>query len=563
MRKVLMALFMALLLIAVAAGAKTRSKAKVHSGFLPAGASAAMQHVNAERIRADVRFLSSDLLEGRGTGQRGGDLAAAYIATQFELAGLKPMGDNGSYLQKVPMVGVATQAGSSMEILPAKGEAITPRPLEDCVLMDESQQPESDVSSDVIFVGYGITAPEYKWNDYAGLDVKGKTLLMLVNEPPSEDGAFFNGRALTYYGRWTYKFEHAAEMGAAGVILVHREDMASYGWGVVRASWSGERSYLRSDKSPKLKLASWVQFDIAKKMAAKGGQDLEQLMAAAQKPGFKAVPLNLRVKSHIVSKVRPFDSQNVIGAVEGSDAKLKQQAIMFTGHYDHLGIRPDMPGDNIYNGALDNATGTAMVIEMARAVAASPVKPKRTLIFAAVTAEEQGLWGSDFLGQNPPIPAKDISLNLNFDSIAPLGIPKEVSAGGYDRTNFAPVFDKTASDFGFKVIPPQHPESGGYYRSDHFSFARVGVPAFSVNAGSKFEGHPADWVSGLQKQMGANYHQPTDEYRPEFDYRADAVIARFGLALGYKAADLPAMVQWKTGDEFAGRRNAAEPAGDK
>lgn len=561
MKKVFLAVFMALLLVTVPAGARSKSKAvttKTPSGSLPPGAAAAMQNVNAERIRADVRFLSSDLLEGRGTGQRGGDVAATYIATQFALAGLKPMGDNGSYLQKVPMVGVSTQPGSSLEILPTNGEAMNLRPLEDCVLMDESQQTESDVSSEVIFAGYGISAPEYNWNDYAGLDVKGKILLMLVNEPPSNDDAFFKGRALTYYGRWTYKFEHAAEMGAAGVILVHREDMASYGWEVVRASWSGERSYLRSDKSPKLKLASWVQFEVAKKLAAGGGQDLDQLIAAAQKPGFKAVKLNVMAKSHVVSKVRPFDSQNVIGAVEGSDPKLKQQAIIYTGHYDHLGIRPEMPGDNIYNGALDNATGTSMVIEMARAVSASPVKPKRTLIFATVTAEEQGLWGSNYLGLNPPIPAKDISLNLNFDSIAPLGIPKEVSAGGYERTNFAPVFEKTASDFGFAVITPQHPESGGYYRSDHFSFARVGVPAFSVNAGSKFEGHSAEWVSGLQKQMAKNYHQPTDEYRPEFDYRADAVIARFGLALGYKAADLPAMVQWMPGDEFAAHRKSAE-----
>ena len=559
MRKVILAILLALTTAISPVAAKSKPKvSKVRAGALPAGASAAMQNVNAERIRADVRFLSSDLLEGRGTGQRGGDIAAAYIATQFALAGLKPMGDSGSYLQKVPMVGIATQPASTLEIDPANGEPMKLRALDDCVIMDESQQPVSDVDADVMFMGYGITAPEYKWNDYDGADVKGKILLMLVNEPPSTDDAFFKGKALTYYGRWTYKFEHAAEMGAAGVILVHRTDMASYGWEVVRSSWSGERSYLRGDKSPKLKLASWVQFEVAKKIAASSGQDLDALIAAAQKPGFKPVPLNVKAKSHVVSTVRPFDSQNVIGAVEGSDPELKQQAVIYTGHYDHLGIHVGAPGDNIYNGALDNATGTAVVIEMARAAAASAEKPKRTLIFAAVTAEEQGLWGSNYLGQNPPVPIQQISLNLNFDSIAPLGIPKEVSAGGYDRTNFGPVFDKTAADFGMTVLAPQHPESGGYYRSDHFSFARVGVPAFSIGPGSKYEGHPAEWVKSMQESFTKNYHQPTDEYRPEFDFRCDAVIARFGLALGYKAADQQAMVQWKSGDEFASKRKPAE-----
>ncbi len=559
MRKALVTILMVFALAVVPAGArgKARQSHAKAGGSLPAGAFQAMQAVSADRIRADVRFLSSDLLEGRGTGQRGGDLAAEYIATQFALAGLKPMGDNGTYIQKVPMVGVATQPGSTLEIGAANGEKMDLRLLQDAVLMDESQNPISDLDANVIFVGYGITAPEYNWDDYAGVNVKGKILLMLVNEPPSTDDAFFKGKALTYYGRWTYKFEQAAKMGAAGVILVHRTEMASYGWEVVRSSWSGERSYLRTDKAPKLHLAAWVQFEIAKKIAEAGGQNLDALMLAAQKPGFKPVPLTVTVKSHVVSKVRPFESQNIIGAVEGSDPKRKQEAVIYTGHYDHLGIHPDMPGDNIYNGALDNATGTAMVIEMARAAASSPVKPKRTMIFAAVTAEEQGLWGSNYLGQHPPVPANLISLNLNYDSIRPLGIPKEVSAGGYERTNFAPVFDKTAADFGMAVMAPQHPESGGYYRSDHFSFARVGVPAFSVNTGSKFEGHPKEWVDKFSEQMGKNYHQPTDEFREDADYRANAVMARFGLALGYKAADMPALVQWLPGDEFASRRKVA------
>jgi Zn-dependent M28 family amino/carboxypeptidase len=240
----------------------------------------------------------------------------------------------------------------------------------------------------------------------------------------------------------------------------------------------------------------------------------------------------------------------VIAKLEGTDATLKQQAVVFTAHYDHLGYRPEMQGDNIYNGANDNASGTAMVIEMARAAAESPQKPKRSLIFAAVTAEEQGLWGSNYMAKHPPVPTDQITLDLNFDSFMPLGIPKEVTAGGYDRTNFAPVFEKTAADFGMKILPPEHPESGGYYRSDHFSFARVGVPAFSINEGSRFEGKTEDWVSAHGKKIGSCYHQTCDQFVEDGDYRSNAVMARFGLALGYKAADLPGLVQWKTGDEF-------------
>lgn len=525
------------------------------TGGLPAGASAAMQAVSADQIRADIRFLSSDLLEGRGTGARGGDVAAEYIATQFELAGLKPMGDNGSYLQKVPMSGITTVAGTKLTVKTPK-ETLDLKQLDDAVITDESGQKVSDVKSDLLFMGYGITAPEYNWDDYAGVDVKGKVLLMLVNEPPSTDPKFFTGKALTYYGRWTYKYEHAAQMGAAGVILIHRTDMASYGWEVVRSSWSGERSSLANDTNPKLHLAAWVQLEIARKMLADTGKDLDELIKAAQQPGFKPVPLPISVDAHVASDVRHFEASNVIGAVEGSDPELKHQAVIMTGHYDHLGIRPDMKGDNIYNGALDNATGTAMIIEMARAAAASPNKPKRTLVFAAVTGEEQGLLGSEYLGQHPPVPAKDISLNLNFDSVAPLGIPKETGAGGYDRTTFKDVFDKTAADFGLKVLPPGGGESGGYYRSDHFSFARVGVPAFSVNAGGKFEGHPEAWVKERREKMGKNYHQPTDEFMSDGDYRANAVIARFGLALAWKAADLPGLVQWQAGDEFEAKRKA-------
>jgi Zn-dependent M28 family amino/carboxypeptidase len=536
---------------------KTASKKKRYTGAMPPGVMAAMHDVSDARIKADIRFLSSDLLEGRGTGARGGDIAARYIATQFELAGLKPAGDKGGFLQQVPMIGVTTSPESTLSIIAPNG-TMRLKQLDECVIMDETQKPQSDVNADVLFVGYGITAPEYNWDDYAGVDVKGKVLLMLVNEPPSDDESFFKGKALTYYGRWTYKYEHAAKMGAAGVILIHKTEMASYGWDVVRSSWSGERSYLRGNQEPKLSLAAWIQLNVARKMLADAGKDVDQLMKSAQQRGFKAIPLPFKVQAHIVNEVRPFDSFNVIGKLEGADPKLRDEAVVISAHYDHLGIRPEMKGDNIYNGALDNASGTAMLMEMARAAAAASAKPKRSIFFTAVTGEEQGLLGSEYLGQHPPIPDASISLNLNFDSIAPLGIPKEVSASGYERTTFSSIFEKTAADFGMNIQPPAHPESGGYYRSDHFSFARVGVPAFSLNTGGRFEGHAEDWVKERQKQYETSYHQPSDQFQEDGDYRADGVMSRFGLALAWQAADLPTLVQWRHGDEFEPQRKAAE-----
>ncbi len=373
---------------------------------------------------------------------------------------------------------------------------------------------------------------------------------MLVNEPPSDDPRYFGGKALTYYGRWTYKYEQAARMGAAGVILIHQTEMASYGWDVVRSSWSGERSGLADDREPKLALASWIQLAQARAMLADAGQDLDALIAAAQEKGFRAVPLPLTVNAHVVSAIRHFESSNVIGKVSGSDPELRKQAVIFTGHYDHLGIRPDQPGDNIYNGALDNATGTAMVIEMARAVAASPVKAKRSMYFVATTAEEQGLWGSAYLAKHPPVPLSGISLNLNYDAIKPLGIPREVEAEGYERTTFGAVFEKTAADFKMTVLAPEHPENGGYFRSDHFSFAKMGVPAFSIETGERFSGHPEAWVKANSEAMDKSYHQPSDEYKDEYDYRSNAVLARFGIALGYRAAEQPELVQWKPGEQF-------------
>jgi Zn-dependent M28 family amino/carboxypeptidase len=530
---------------------------------LPASAEQAMATVDSERIRAQVRFLASDLLEGRGTGQRGGDIAAEYIATQFALYGLKPAGDNGTFLQKVPLEGIATQEGSTLALLPRNGAPIELDYHTDFVAMDNTGKTHDAIDAGLIWMGYGIDAPEFNWNDYKDVDVRGKVLLMLVNQPPSDDPKFFHAGALTYYGRWSYKFEEAARKGAAGVILIHNTEMASYGWNVVRNSWSGERSLLRSDPAPKLALASWIQYDVAQKLARACGMNLDEMIAAAGKPGFKPVALPARAKANIISKVRDFDSSNVIAKLPGSDPKLKGEAVLFSAHYDHLGIVPEMPGDNIYNGAQDNGTGVGIVLETARACAAAKQPPKRTMYFISVTAEEQGLLGSDYLGKHPPVPARDISLALNYDDVPTLGVPEEVNVTGAERTTFYPEVEHTARQFGLAIVPDARPEAGHFYRSDHFSFARAGVPAFSINEGDKYRGHDREWgKQQAEDYVAHHYHQPSDEYRETMDFRGDAVMARFGIALGWEAANQPALVEWQPGDEFA-RVRAATQAGSQ
>jgi Zn-dependent M28 family amino/carboxypeptidase len=540
---------------ATSAAPAPAAKHEVVSARLPGAAFAAMQTINPEHIRWHVRYLSHDLLEGRGTGQRGGDIAAEYIATQFAEYGLKPAGDNGSYLQKVPLVGITTLPETQFSLVPRQGAAMNLKPLEEYVAYDRTQQAESDVDADIIYVGYGIEAPEYNWDDYKGVDVRGKVLLMLVNEPPSDDPKFFKGKALTYYGHWTYKYEEATRKGAAGVILVHRDDMASYPWTVVRNSFSGEQSYLKVE-GPALHVASWVQLDVAKKLAAAAGMDLDKMMADARTREFHPVDLGVKLKAHMASKLRNFESNNVLAMLPGSDRNLRDEAVIYTAHYDHFGIHSEMPaGNNIFHGAVDNATGCGIVLELARAFSVAKDRPGRSMIFAAVTAEEQGLLGSEYLGKHLPILPGKIALDLNYDDVPPLGSPEQVEVTGAERTTFYPWVQATARDFRLAIRPDALPEVGYFYRSDHFSFARVGVPSFSINEGVKFKGHDEAWGLAQEKEfVEKRYHQPSDEYRPEMNFVGDAAVARFGFALGWEAASLTRLIGWQKGDEFEAAR---------
>jgi Zn-dependent M28 family amino/carboxypeptidase len=525
---------------------------------LPSAAFAAMETITPDHVRWHVRFLAHDLLEGRGTGQRGGDIAAEYIATQFAEYGLKPAGDNGTYLEKVPLVGISTLPETQFTIVPKQGAAMNLKPLDEYVAYDQTQEPQSDVDADIVYVGYGIEAPEYNWDDYKDVDVRGKVLLMLVNEPPSDDPKFFKGKALTYYGRWTYKYEEAARKGAAGVILIHQTEMASYPWEVVRNSNSGEKSYLKLE-GPALKVASWVQLEVAKRLAAASGMDLDKMMVDARSREFRPVDLGTQLKAHMASKVRNFESNNVLAILPGSDKRLRDEAVIYTAHYDHLGIRPDMAGDNIYNGAADNATGCGILLELARAFSVAKERPARSIIFASVTAEEQGLLGSEYLGKHPPIPAGKIALDLNYDDVQPRGAPEEVEVSGAERTTFYPWVQATAKEFRLAIRPDARPEAGHFYRSDHFSLARVGIPSFSINEGMKFKGHDEAWGIAQDKEYTQkHYHQPSDEYHPEMDFTGDSCMARFGFALGWEAASLSRLIGWQNGDEFEAARLKSE-----
>ena len=544
----------------------------------PATIASAEASVSPERIAAHVKFVSDDLLEGRYPGLRGGELAAKYIATQFALYGLAPAGDNGTYLQQIHFVGMKAQPAATTFSVSGKGLS-APLMLkfgDDFVVSNQTLTATTDIDAPIVFVGYGATAPEFQWDDYAGVDVKGKVILCIVGDPPSTDPNFFGGDALTYYGRWTYKFEQAARKGAVGALIIHRTDLASYGWDVVKNSNSGERTFLRDDLNPRLQAASWIQLNVAKQMFAASGMTLDGAFEAAGKRGFKAVELPLRLKAHVASEVRPFDSANVVGMLPGAGCNYqnsaveqvavcaggKDRAVMYTAHYDHLGFVPGMAGDNIYNGAADNGTGTGMLLEMARAwadAAQHGLKLPHSVIFASVTAEEQGLLGSQYLGQHPPVPAAQIALDINYDELIPLGIPQEVNVNGAQRASFYPAVLATAKRFGFAVVPDPTPSHGSYYRSDHFSLSRVGIPAFSIETGDLYEGHDHAWGAAQKKDFNDHrYHNFSDNYDPTWDFAGDAKLVRFGMDLGWQVIHLQHTIEWNKGDEFEAARLASE-----
>jgi Zn-dependent M28 family amino/carboxypeptidase len=524
---------------------------------LPAQPAAVRQSFNAIRpgaIRAHTRYLSSDLLEGRGPGTRGDELAVNYIATQFEALGLEPAGDNGTYFQKVSLLGITTNEEQSSFSFSKLGAA---RFRDEIVGGNQSQTESAALDSELVFVGHGVSAPEYKWDDYKGLDARGKTLVMLVDDPPSTDKEpeLFRGRARTYYGRWTYKFETGTARGADAVILIHTEPAAGYGWQVVRNSWGGEQAYVKNAPGQHaLAFAGWLTEEKARALFKASGHDLDKLTQAAHRRDFKPVPLGVKFQAGVKSTIRPFDTANVVARLEGSDPQLKNEAILYSAHHDHLGIGTpddDDKTDTIYNGAIDNASGTATILELARVWSEMDPRPKRSILFALVAAEEQGLLGSEFFGQNPAIPAGRIGLGINLDALNLFGEVTSVTMIGVDRTTFFPTAQNVTRAMNLSIVPDQAPEQGSYYRSDHFSLAKAGVPAFSIKQGLEINGKPLGWGQAKSKEYREkHYHQPSDEFDATWDFGAAAQVARLALWLGYEAAQGAELPMWLEGEEF-------------
>lgn len=523
---------------------------------------AAAKAIVAPLLISHVRFLAHDLLEGRAPGTRGDALAQAYIASQFEGLGLKPAGTGGSYLQPFELVGLEGHP-ETMTFRAASGR-LELKFREDFIAVSGVQtSPVVLKDSELVFVGYGITAPEYQWDDFKGMDLQGKTLLIL-NSDPSENPGLFAGRSRLWYGRWDYKYLQAAKVGAAGAILLHTTPSAGYSWRVVQSSWTGEQFELPASGAPRLQVKAWATEDATRRLVRLGGQELEALVAAAQKREFRPVPLGVKVSTRFANQVRRRPTANVLGLLPGSDPALAGEAVLYTAHHDHLGMKADArPGeDAIYNGAVDNASGVAEMLAVARAFQALPQPPRRSVLFAAVAAEEQGLLGSEFLAGHLPFPAGRVAANINIDGANINGRTKDVTVIGLGKSNLDALITGLAGAQGREVKGDQLADRGFFYRSDQFSFAKRGIPAAYFSSGMDFVGRPEGW--GLRQREtweGQHYHQPSDELRPEWDWSGAVEDTQLYFLLGAHVARAPEMPRWTPGDEFeAPRREALKRA---
>jgi Zn-dependent M28 family amino/carboxypeptidase len=508
--------------------------------------------ITANEIDAHLRFLSSDLLEGRAPATRGGQLATEYIASELRESGIAP-GANGSYFQDVP-IDVVGAVRSTIRVSTGGKAPATLRDPEDVVMWAGSASDSSAMRGEIVFVGYGVSAPENRWDDFKGVDLKGKIALILVNDPPApaSEPALFGGKAMTYYGRWTYKFEEAERQGAAGALIIHTTERAGYPWHTVVGSWDKEQRMLPRDASlpAPLGIRGWITDSAATALLARAGLDLAALRTRAATRDFRPVPTGITIDASFRNTVAHMQSQNVVGVIPGRDAKLKNEYVLFSAHWDHLGIGPAVNGDSIYNGASDNASGVADLLAVARAAAEGP-KPKRSLLFAFVTAEESGLLGSEWFGQHPTVPRKQIVAALNMDGGNVLGRTRDLTVLGDTKSSLGPTLAAMIRPSGMRISPDEHPERGAFYRSDHFSFAKVGIPSVSIGEGLDFVDHPAGWGSQQSEDYTEHrYHQPSDQYDPKFDLSGAAQLSQIVLRLGLKLANDPAWPTWSAGAEF-------------
>ena len=518
----------------------------------------AQSAITANEIDAHLRFLSSDLLEGRAPATRGGRLAAEYIASQLRAAGVQP-GVNGGWFQKVP-IDIVGADPNTIRVAASGRATATLRYPDDVVVWAGSATPQSAANAEIVFVGYGAAAPEYRWDDFKNVDVRGKVLMVLVNDPPApaNEPNLFGGRAMTYYGRWTYKFEEAERRGAAGMLIVHTNEQAGYPWHTVVGSWAKEQRMLPREASlpAPLGFRGWITDSAATSLLRQAGLNLADLRRRAESRAFRPVPTGITLSVAFQNRVQHLESENVVGVVRGSDPQLRDQSVALTAHWDHLGIGPAVNGDSIYNGASDNASGVADLLAVARA-AASRAAPKRSLLFVFVTAEESGLLGSDFFARNPTVPIASIVANLNMDGGNLLGRTRDFRLLGDVKSSLGPQFAAMVQPSGWRVSADEHPERGYFYRSDHFSFARAGVPSVSIGAGSDVEGKPSGW--GVQQEEDYTehrYHQPSDEYRPDFDLTGAVQLATAVLDFATQIANAATLPVWNPDAEFAKLRPA-------
>jgi Zn-dependent M28 family amino/carboxypeptidase len=511
----------------------------------------AEDHITAASLVDHLKVLASDEYEGRAPATPGGQKTQDYLAKQLSAIGIEPGAPDGTYFQQVPIVESAVERNFVVSV-----PGNTYKYMTDVVAFSGVEKPRVQVQGDVVFVGYGINAPELKWNDYAGANVRGKWVMIMVNDPPApaEEPTLFGGTALTYYGRWTYKFEEAARQGAAGALLIHTDESATYPWQVVQTSWSGTQYSLPPQAGePALGIKAWITNAAAKDLAKRGGRDLDIMRAAASKRGFKPVTLNIRAAATLMQRSSRKTAANVIGVLKGTNTS---EGVIYSAHWDHFGIRDPQPGDakdadRIFNGAYDNASGCAGVLEIAKAFAKAPQKPARSIYFAFVTAEESGLLGSAFLAANPPLPIDKIAANINIDGVNYLGATKDMVQLGSERSTIGPMIEAILKERSRTLTGDTHPERGYFFRSDHFSFAKLGAPAISLSEPRQFTGaNAADLLEKQEAYNDKDYHQPSDQYDASWDFAGGADDMKVLTQLGWRIAAQPEMPKYNAGDQF-------------